>query len=543
MHDTIRSLTVTGRARYLRRVNVTLIAAFFAAGLATSIAAGVLRFAVPVVLLISLLFCSLVLVRKGRIFAAGNVTLFQIWLNVAAAALLIPYANYLEMYRYLTYMSAYLIIASLISVRISQITVAGVANIVLFNLTVWLKTVPRMRETGELVAGESLPGTFFSAYIVGNLLLLVLVWVAATIWQFSMFLVLEADKQHRETTKRDDLIRTGARGAEEGVRLSSDVVQVGECTLSSSHLILEYLVDTDSTIEKTETAVNGVSERVEKIHTNVRRVDGHLTKTRARATEIVERTISMNRSIDEIASEMTALAHTFRDRRARLPEREREVAHAATRLQETLDGTETLAETARVVSEIADRTHVLAMNALVVAARSGGSGGQFTVVAREVQNLATEVRRRTDDILSATKSAGASAADARSAIQDFRTLYEDYRQDLNDSAEKILAFEERLGRIRVTVDEVGSAVTGLESQAAASREELRLTEELLGASQSSLDAMHDSFSALTSNSATTRSTAEAVASMARSAVEVSTSSQQSISRLLDVIGTDGGDHA
>ncbi|MCG8478110.1 MAG: methyl-accepting chemotaxis protein [Spirochaetales bacterium] len=539
MHDTIHSLTVARRARYLRRVNIALIGFFLAAGLAKFIATRMLRFAVPVILLVGLIFCSLALVRRGRIFAAGNVTLFQIWLNVAAVSLLIPYAHYLELYRYLTYMSAYLILASLISLRVSQIMAAGISNIVLFNLAVWLKTVPGMRTGGALADAASLPGTFFSAYIAGNLLLIALPWVAATIWQFSMFLVLEADKQHRETTKRDDLIRTGAQEAEEGVRLSGDVVQVGECTLSSSQLILEYLVEADSTIEKTETAVNGVSERVEKIHTNVQRVDRHLTKTREQATEIVRRTISMDQNIDEIASEMTTLAETFRSRKARLPERERKVAHAAMRLQETLDGTETLAEAARVVSEIADRTHVLAMNALVVAARSGGSGSQFTVVAREVQNLATEVRRRTDDILAATKNAGASAADARSAIQDFQTLYDDYRHDLNESAEKILAFEERLGRIRGTVDEVGSAVRGLESQAAASREELRVTRELLGASQSSLDAMHDSFSTLTTNSATTRSTAEAVASMARSAVEVSTSSQQSISRLLHVIGTNG----
>lgn len=541
MHDTIHSLTVAGRARYLRRTNIALVAFFLIAGLATLVATGMARFAVPVFLLVGLLFGSLLLVQRDRIFAAGNVTLFQIWLNVAAVSLLIPYESYLEMYRYLTYMGAYLFVTSLISVRVSQIMVAGVANIALFNLAVWLKTVPGMRGTGELASEAALPGAFFSTYVAGNLLLIVLVGVAATIWQFSMFLVLEADKQRRETTKRDDLIRTGAKEAEEGLRLSGDVVQVGECTLSSSQLILEYLVDTDSTIESTETAVNGVSERVERIHTNIRRVDHHLTKTRTQATEIAEQTVTMNRSIDEIASEMTSLAETFRSRNARLPQREREVVHAATRLQETLDGTEALAEAARVVSEIADRTHVLAMNALVVAARSGGSGSQFTVVAREVQNLATEVRRRTDDILSATKHAGSSAADARSAIQDFRTLYDDYRHDLNESTEKVLAFEERLGRIRDTVDEVRSAVTGLESQAATSREELRVTEELLGASRSSLDAMHDSFSALTTNSATTRSTAEAVASMAQSAVAVSTNSQQSISRLLRVIGTDEGD--
>lgn len=74
------------------------------------------------------------------------------------------------------------------------------------------------------------------------------------------------------------------------------------------------------------------------------------------------------------------------------------------RLQETISFTEHKARNEKFVatlqelSDIAERTRMVALNASIEAARVGEAGRGFAVVAREIQNLAQETRRSLDSV-------------------------------------------------------------------------------------------------------------------------------------------------
>ena len=128
-----------------------------------------------------------------------------------------------------------------------------------------------------------------------------------------------------------------------------------------------------------------------------------------------------------------------------------------------------------VISDIADQTNLLALNAAIEAARAGEAGRGFAVVADEVRKLAEKTQ-------TATKEVGQAIADiqtgARRNVENVEKSVDMIDQATSLAGQSGEALREIVSLVASTADQVRSIATASEEQSASSEQINRSIEEI-----------------------------------------------------------------
>jgi methyl-accepting chemotaxis protein len=305
----------------------------------------------------------------------------------------------------------------------------------------------------------------------------------------------------------DERLTQLAKAERENEMLNNSIIELLKASfqLSQRDLTVQVPVTEDVTGPLAD-AINQMAQETSKVLLNVRQISEQVASASNQVkvqAENVSRTAEEERAV--VATTMTELAAASEamNKIAEVAQSCNEIAAEATRTTqialETVTGTvngmgeirETIHETEKrikrlgersqeisgivdIINNIAERTHVLALNASMQAAAAGEAGRGFSVVADEVQRLAESSRNATSQISALVKNIQVETNDT------IATMDKTIGQVVDGSR-----LAERAGeQMKETQDTTANLVKVVEQIAMASQQQARISNELREHAQS-----------------------------------------------------------
>ncbi|ACS79536.1 bacteriohemerythrin [Maridesulfovibrio salexigens] len=239
-------------------------------------------------------------------------------------------------------------------------------------------------------------------------------------------------------------------------------------------------------ISKSAANAGGISGKlfagIEELSAQVNQVSAGMELQRDRVTETATAMEEMNSTVLEVAQNAGLAANSSAQSKDNAVHGAKGVAEAIQSFEQIKDTILNLKETMgtlgeqadnigqimTVITDIADQTNLLALNAAIEAARAGEAGRGFAVVADEVRKLAEKT-------MDATKGVGEAVSKIQDNARENIAAVESAAEDIVNSTESAAKSGELMEAIVGIVDETNTQV---ESIAAASEEQSAASEEI-----------------------------------------------------------------
>jgi|GEM_PF-604338 len=291
--------------------------------------------------------------------------------------------------------------------------------------------------------------------------------------------------------------------------LSNHVTETGQNIYHKNANLKEVLQQVSTSTNELATGANQISEDVSDISSSLKMIEDMLT--------------SLVQSTQEMNSHSTMTIHLVEQGRNYMNsqsvgmqnnvEATKNVAHTINELAQSVSG---ISKITRTISEIADQTNLLSLNASIEAARAGEHGQGFAIVAQEVRNLAEESSRSAKEVFNLVQTIERGIKQAieninknesvvagqHKLIQDTTSIFTAIVDSTKSIADQIQSFTEEsrsmlesTQKIASTMENI-SAITqqsaaGTEQVSASMIEQISSAEEMLAQAEKMSEIVQD----------------------------------------------------
>ena len=264
-----------------------------------------------------------------------------------------------------------------------------------------------------------------------------------------------ATEEARQAMREAEEARKAAEGARrEGMLSAAGQLEEVAAVLSSASTQLSAQIEQSdrgaaesaTRLSEAATAMNEMNATVQEVAKNAGSASSASAETKEKAeagAQVVEKAV---RSIEDVHRMSLALKGDM----AQLNAHARDISQIMA-----------------VISDIADQTNLLALNAAIEAARAGEAGRGFAVVADEVRKLAEKTMASTNDVGNAITAIQESTAKSMTGVDNAVERIGEANELASRSG---AALEEIVATVVATGDQVNAIATASEEQSAASEE-------------------------------------------------------------------------